>query len=154
MKTGARIRPDHARGGAGGTTWTLYIDGGARGNPGPAGAGAVLYRPDGRRAAAESFPLGALTNNMAEYEGLIRGLGLAAAAGARKLEVRSDSELLVRQMQGAYKIRAPHLREAAARAREAMSAFSEVSLTAIPRARNREADRLANCAMDAVKRKI
>ncbi|MEK7476972.1 MAG: ribonuclease HI family protein [Candidatus Coatesbacteria bacterium] len=128
--------------------WVLWIDGGARGNPGPAGAGAVLHDPAGRRIAAQSFPLGRTTNNDAEYAGLIHGLGMARNAGARRLEIRSDSELLVRQMTGEYRIRAPHLQEAAARAREAAQAFTEVLFTAIPREANREADRLANRAMD------
>ena len=128
--------------------WILWIDGGARGNPGPAGAGAVLHDPAGRRAAAKSFPLGRTTNNDAEYAGLIHGLGMARDAGARRVEVRSDSELLVRQMTGEYRIRAAHLMEAAARARELAEGFAEVRFTSIPRAANGEADRLANRAMD------
>ena len=131
--------------------WVLWIDGGARGNPGPAGAGAVLHDPSGRRAAAQAFPLGRTTNNDAEYAGLIHGLGMAREAGARRVEVRSDSELLVRQMTGEYRIRAPHLQEAAARARELVQGFADIRFTAIPRTANREADRLANRAMDDVK---
>jgi len=132
--------------------WVLWIDGGARGNPGPAGAGAALYNPAGKRVAAKSFPFGVATNNAAEYEGLIRGLEMARVAGARRIEVRSDSELLVRQMTGEYRVRAHHLREAAERARILLGAFSEARFTAIRREANREADRLANRAMDEVER--
>jgi len=132
--------------------WTLWIDGGARGNPGPAGAGAVLRDPAGRPVAARAFPLGRTTNNDAEYAGLIHGLGLAREAGARRVEVRSDSELLVRQMTGEYRIRAIHLKEAAAQARRLAQAFADTRFISIPRAANREADRLANRAMDQVER--
>lgn len=128
----------------------LYIDGGARGNPGPAGAGALVYDEQGARVAAKSFPLGILTNNAAEYAGLIKGLELARDAGVRRLEVRTDSQLLVRQMQGIYRTRAAHLREAALTARELIKGFSEVRFTSIPREQNREADRLANRAMDSL----
>ncbi len=128
------------------------MDGGARGNPGPAGAGAVVYDPAGTKRATRAFPLGVLTNNAAEYEGLLRGLALAREAGARRLEVHSDSELVVRQLEGAYKIRAPHLRALAERARTALAGFEEARLVAIPREKNREADRLANEAMDEVER--
>lgn len=128
--------------------WVLWIDGGARGNPGPAGAGAALYDPSGRRVAARGWPLGRTTNNAAEYEGLVRGLELARDAGADRIEVRSDSELLVRQMTGEYRIRAVHLQDAAARARAVAESFAEARFTAVPREANREADRLANRAMD------
>lgn len=128
----------------------LYIDGGARGNPGPAGAGALVYNEQGGRVAAKSFPLGILTNNAAEYAGLIEGLKLARDAGVRELEVRTDSQLLVRQMQGVYRTRASHLREAALTARELLKEFSVVRFTSIPREQNREADRLANRAMDSL----
>jgi probable phosphoglycerate mutase len=94
------------------------------------------------------WALGRTTNNTAEYEGLIRGLEMAQAAGARRLEVRSDSELIVRQMRGEYRVKAPHLKKAASRAQGALSGFAEVVFTSIPREKNREADRLANLAMD------
>jgi len=97
--------------------------------------------------------LGRTTNNTAEYEGLIRGLEMAVTAGARRLEVRSDSELLVRQMKGEYRVRAPHLRKAVLRAQGALSRISEVIFAAIPREENREADQLANQAMDEVEGK-
>jgi len=135
-------RPDGA--------WVLAIDGGARGNPGPAGAGAVLYDAAGRRVAGRAFPLGRMTNNAAEYEGLLHGLALAREHGADRLVVQSDSELLVFQMNGAYKTKAPHLIELAARARALAGEFASVTFVPIPRERNVEADRLANQAMDEV----
>lgn len=128
----------------------LYIDGGARGNPGPAGAGALIYDERGNQIAAEAFPLGILTNNAAEYAALIKGLEMARDAGVRRLEVRTDSQLLVRQIQGIYRTRAVHLREAALTAHKLIKAFSEVRFISIPREQNREADRLANRAMDSL----
>lgn len=136
-----------------GPCWILYIDGGARGNPGPAGAGAALYDGKGLKVAEMRWPLGRTTNNTAEYEGLIRGLEMAKTAGARRLEVRSDSELIVRQMRGEYRVKAPHLKKAAQRAVGAVARLAEVVFTAIPREENREADRLANLAMDEVEGK-
>ena len=135
-----------------GNSWVLTIDGGARGNPGPAGAGIVLDDARHRRIAAEARPLGRATNNVAEYEGLLRGLELAQEHGARRLTVRSDSELLVRQMTGEYKVKAEHLKPLADRARTLVAQFDLVQFEAIPREQNREADRLANEAMDAVER--
>ena len=131
-----------------GRKWILFIDGGARGNPGPAGAGAVLYDSKGIRVAGMRWSLGKATNNTAEYEGLIRGLEMAAAAGAHRLEIRSDSELIVRQMRGEYRVKAPHLKKAVMRANGALAGFIEVVFTAIPREQNKEADQLANLAMD------
>lgn len=132
--------------------WILFVDGGARGNPGPAGAGAVVYDPGGVKVAERFFPLGRLTNNAAEYEGLLHGLEMARVAGARRLEVRSDSELLVRQMQGMYRTKARHLKQAAERARALARGFAGVTFVAIPRERNLEADLLANKAMDETER--
>ncbi len=132
--------------------WVLYIDGGARGNPGPAGAGAVIYDERGMKLTDRFFPLGHLTNNAAEYEGLLRGLEFARSAGAKALEVRSDSELLVRQMQGEFKTRASHLKRAAAKAHALLAGFASIRFVAIPRERNLEADLLANRAMDETER--
>ena len=138
------------RGGDTPDEWLLAIDGGARGNPGPAGAGMVLDGPGGRRAAAHAVPLGRRTNNEAEYEALLHGLDLARRHGADRLVVRSDSELLVRQMTGEYRVKAVHLKPLVERARALASAFASVRFEAVPRARNAEADRLANRAMDQV----
>ena len=145
--------PDPARQAGSGQFWTLFVDGGARGNPGPSGAGAVLYNERNRRVAAMKWALGHHTNNEAEYEALIRGMEMSAAAGARSLEVRSDSELMVKQMIGQYRVRAAHLVKYARRACEVVADFAEVRFKAVPREQNREADRLANQAMDEVEKR-
>lgn len=128
--------------------WILSVDGGARGNPGPAGAGAVLTDPAGRVRAELAIPLGRTTNNVAEYEGLLAGLAKAAEFKAQYVDVRSDSELLIRQMTGQYKVRADHLKLLHEKAALAAAGFSGVNFTHIPREQNAAADALANRAMD------
>jgi ribonuclease HI len=134
---------------AAGEGWfTAHCDGGSRGNPGPSGYGAVVEGPDGRVAARLSKFLGIQTNNYAEYSGLLAVLEWAAANGAKRLRVVSDSELMVKQMQGKYKVASPVLKplfdEAKRRARQ-LEAF-EMRHTL--RGGNKEADQLANEAMD------
>jgi ribonuclease HI len=126
----------------------LHADGGSRGNPGPAGAGAWLTTPDGQEAASLNRYLGVTTNNVAEYQALIMGLEAALAQGARSLAVRLDSELLIRQMQGRYQVKAPHLKPLYARARALAVRFDSITFTHIPREQNSVADALANQAMD------
>ena len=128
----------------------IEADGGSRGNPGPAGYGAVVRDADtGELLVEASGGLGATTNNVAEYSGLIAGLRAAVKEGATVAEARLDSKLVVEQMSGRWQVKQPHLqplaREAAAVARE----LGEVIYTWVPRARNAHADRLANEAMDA-----
>jgi ribonuclease HI len=89
--------------------WSLYVDGACRGNPGPAGAGAVLYGPKGDKRAEDSRYLGEATNNVAEYQALLLGLELALKHGAKNLSIVSDSELMVRQLNGSYQVKKPHL---------------------------------------------
>ena len=125
-----------------------HIDGGARGNPGPAGFGAMLEDEHGRRLGELSQYLGHRTNNYAEYAGLIGVLEHARREGHSNLEVRSDSELLVRQMRGQYKVKSPGLRPLYERARELSRGFAWFAIEHVPREKNREADRLANQAMD------
>lgn len=125
----------------------MHVDGAARGNPGPAAAAAVLYDEQGEEVWAEARLLGETTNNVAEYEALILGLE-AAATRCRELSVAADSELVVRQLQGAYKIRQPHLVALAERVRELMGGFDSVEIDHIPRADNARADALANAALD------
>jgi ribonuclease HI len=125
-----------------------YIDGGARGNPGPAGYGAVLEDERGQRLAELSEFLGHRTNNHAEYAGLIAVLDYAKREGHTALEVRSDSELLVRQMRGQYKVKSPELRPLYERARELSRGLAWFAIEHVPREKNRDADRLANQAMD------
>ena len=133
--------------GAGGW-FTGHCDGGARGNPGPAGYGAVLEDPKGQVVARLSEFLGRQTNNYAEYKGLLAVLAWALANGVRRLRVYSDSELMVRQMKGIYKVKNPGLRplwEEAQRLARRLDAF-EMRHTL--RGGNKEADKLANAAMD------
>jgi len=127
---------------------TLYADGGARGNPGPAGSGAVLLDEDGRVVAEIAHFLGHATNNVAEYTGLIIGLEEAEMRGATELHVRMDSLLVVRQMQGRWKIKHPGLRPLALRAGELLARFPVRTIEHVPRAQNALADVLVNRAID------
>ena len=129
----------------------IEADGGARGNPGPAGYGAVVRDAATREVLAElSEAIGHATNNVAEYSGLLAGLRAAAklAPGA-DTEVRMDSRLVVEQMSGRWKIKHPDLRVLAAQAGQAARALGRVTYIWVPRERNAHADRLANQAMDA-----
>jgi ribonuclease HI len=125
-----------------------YIDGGARGNPGPAGYGVRLEDQRGGLVAELHRAIGHATNNVAEYYGLLAALEYARDHGYRTVEIRSDSELLVRQMRGEYKVRHPNLVALAERARRLAAGFAGVVYRHVPRALNAEADRLANLAMD------
>jgi ribonuclease H / adenosylcobalamin/alpha-ribazole phosphatase len=128
----------------------VEADGGARGNPGPAGWGAVVRDATSGEALLErSEAIGVATNNVAEYGGLIAGLQAAADLGADVVEVRMDSKLVIEQMTGRWKIKHPGLRPLAAQAAALVRRFEHVSWTWVPRERNRDADRLANQAMDA-----
>jgi ribonuclease H / adenosylcobalamin/alpha-ribazole phosphatase len=128
----------------------VEADGGARGNPGPAGYGAVVREANtGEVLAERSAALGVNTNNVAEYSGLIAGLQAAADLGATAVEVRMDSKLVVEQMSGRWQIKHPGLRPLAAQAAALIRRFDAVTLEWIPRERNKHADALANAAMDA-----
>jgi len=127
----------------------LFTDGGARGNPGPAAYGYVLEAEDGTVLAAHGESIGIATNNVAEYRALIRGIELAAQHGATELELRGDSELVVKQIRGEYKVKDPGLKPLHAEARQALSAFSEWSFDHVRREQNAEADALVNQALDA-----
>ncbi len=128
----------------------VEADGGARGNPGPAGYGALVRDArTGEVLAERSEFLGVATNNVAEYRGLIAGLAAAAELGAREVEVRMDSKLVVEQMTGRWQIKHPVLRPLAAKAAAQVALFDTVRFGWIPRERNRDADALANQAMDA-----
>ncbi len=125
-----------------------YTDGGARGNPGPAAYGVVIQDKAGKRIASLSEYLGRQTNNVAEYKGLIAALVYALKHGHKGLKVVSDSELLVRQIQGAYKVKNPALRELHGQAKKLISQLAWFSIEHALREHNQEADRLANEAMD------
>jgi ribonuclease HI len=126
----------------------LYSDGAARGNPGPAGAGAVIVSPEGHIVAKIGKFLGDSTNNVAEYMGLILGLRRAKAMGIKELDVLSDSELLVRQLSGQYAVKAEHLKPLHDEAAQLLKTFPEVSVRHIPREENAQADAMSNRAID------
>jgi ribonuclease HI len=127
---------------------TAHVDGGARGNPGPAGYGVVIHDASGRKIAELSEYLGHRTNNYAEYQGLLAALGYALANGIRTLKIVSDSELIVRQMKGIYKVRHPELRKLYDEAQQLARKLDHFEIRHALREHNRDADRLANQAMD------
>lgn len=129
-----------------------HVDGGARGNPGPAGFGVVLEDESGRRVAELSKYLGHQTNNYAEYMGLLAALEFALENGHAALQVVSDSELLVRQINGQYKVRSPHLLELFRRAKALIAKLEYFQIRHVRREQNADADHLANHAMDQGKR--
>jgi len=126
----------------------LSTDGGSRGNPGPAAYGYVLESEDGHVLDARGEAIGAATNNVAEYRGLIAGLESALERGVDELEVVSDSELLVKQMQGEYKVKNETLRTLQREAAELAAGLKRVTYTAVRRAHNELADSLVNEALD------
>jgi ribonuclease HI len=130
------------------TRATLYADGGARGNPGPAGSGAVLLDERGRVIAELMRSLGVATNNVAEYTGLIIGLEEALRRGIDELDVRMDSLLVVQQMNGRWKIKHPGLKPLALRAGELLARFPTRTIEHVPREQNSLADALVNRAID------
>jgi ribonuclease HI len=125
-----------------------HVDGGARGNPGPAGYGVVIEDQDGRPIAKFNRYLGHGTNNFAEYSGLIAALNYALEHKHPGLRVLSDSELMVRQVNGLYKVRSPELRPLYERATRLARQLTWFHIEHVPREQNAEADRLANLAMD------
>src|SRR5579862_3241716 len=125
-----------------------HSDGGARGNPGPAGYGVIIKDETGRTVASLSEYLGHQTNNFAEYQGLIAALEYAIQNGPKALKLISDSELLVRQIKGIYKVKNPTLQDLHARAKDLIAKLEWFSIGHALREHNRDADRLANEAMD------
>ena len=127
----------------------LFTDGGARGNPGPAAYGFVLEAEDGTVLAAEGAAIGVATNNVAEYRALIAGLERAVELSVPEVEVVSDSELLVKQMTGEYRVKNEALRELSLEAARLARQLGTVSYTAVRREHNELADKLVNDALDA-----
>jgi len=127
----------------------VYTDGAARGNPGPAGAGVYIEDESGESVEQITQYLGETTNNVAEYRALLLGLEHAETLGARAVEIRADSELMIRQMTGEYRVRNPGLQDLNRRARTLERSFEHVEYVHVRRDKNREADRLANRAIDA-----
>jgi ribonuclease HI len=126
----------------------LHADGGARGNPGPAGIGVVLTDPDGNVIDEIARGIGATTNNVAEYSALIAGLELALEKGVTEIEICLDSELVVSQLKGEWKIKSDRLRGLAVKARGLFDRFDSASIAHVPREHNADADKLANQGMD------
>ena len=128
--------------------YTANIDGAARGNPGPAAYGVVVRRPDGKTHESLGKYIGRTTNNVAEYYALIAALDYAAASGIRRLRVFSDSQLIVNQIKGIYKVKHPDLRPLHERAKKQAAGLESFTIQYVPREQNRDADDLANVALD------
>ncbi|MBI3934863.1 MAG: ribonuclease HI family protein [Acidobacteria bacterium] len=128
--------------------WTAYIDGGSRGNPGPAGYGAVIQDAAGKTVETLSRSIGRATNNVAEYHALLAALAYILEQNGKRLLVYCDSELVVRQMQGRYRVQSPDLKPLHEQARKLSSRLEHFVIQHIPREQNRFADELANQAMD------
>lgn len=126
----------------------MHVDGASRGNPGPAGAGVAFFDADGQLVGEAGRYLGRATNNEAEYQGLLLGLEIAEAHGLRDLDVVADSELLVKQLNGVYRVREPRLQALHAKVREAAARLGRVTFRHVLRAENAEADRMSNEAID------
>jgi ribonuclease HI len=131
------------------TVYSASIDGASRGNPGPASYAVVVRGPNGETVYEVGKYIGRVTNNIAEYYGLIAALDYASTHGIQSLRVRSDSELLVRQMQGRYKVKSPDLRPLHERASKLAHGLHTFRIEHVMREQNSEADRLANAALDA-----
>ncbi|MFZ0971461.1 MAG: ribonuclease HI family protein [Solirubrobacteraceae bacterium] len=127
----------------------VHVDGGARGNPGPAAIGVVVSDPDGAVLEELGERIGVATNNVAEYRALLRGLERARARDAREIEIVNDSELVARQITGAYKVKHPAMKPLHGEAIAALREFDRWSIRSVPRADNARADELVNEALDA-----
>jgi ribonuclease HI len=132
-------------------TWRLHFDGGSRGNPGPAAYGWVLYGPDGAEHEADGVKIGTATNNVAEWTGLLRGLEHARARGIRSIQVRGDSELVVKQVTGVYKVKNAALKPLAEQVASVLRDFDNFDVKHVYRADNARADAVANEAMDGLR---
>jgi ribonuclease HI len=126
----------------------LHVDGGARGNPGPAAIGVVVSDPDGNTIDELAERIGVATNNVAEYKALLRGLDRAASLGAREIHIINDSELVARQLTGAYKVKHPAMKPLYDEAIAALRGFDRWRIRSVPRAENARADALVNAALD------
>lgn len=127
----------------------VHVDGGARGNPGPAAIGVVISGPDGTVIDELAERIGHASNNVAEYEAVLRGVRRAAELGATELEIIGDSELIARQLSGVYKVKHPAMKPLHEQARAALAGFESWRIRTVPRAENARADELVNAALDA-----
>jgi ribonuclease HI len=128
---------------------TVNVDGGARGNPGPAAIGAIVRDGDGEVLAERGERIGRATNNVAEYKALLLGIELATKLGAGELELVGDSELIVRQVEGRYKVKDATMKELHGQVKAALAPFESWSIRHVRREQNADADRLVNQALDA-----
>lgn len=126
----------------------LFTDGASRGNPGPASLGVVIYSPDGKILKEISKALGIQTNNYAEYMALLEGLLACAEGGAKNVTVKADSQFMIRQMKGEYKVKAEGIIPLFRKCSQVAGLFEKIEFIHIPREENAEADRLANEALD------
>ena len=129
----------------------IHVDGGSRGNPGPSAAASVISAPGGEVLDEAMEVLGAQTNNVAEYRGLLLGLRRARALGATEVEVVNDSELIAKQVQGRYKVKHEAMKPLHRASLEALKDFERWSIRSVPRAQNKDADALVNQALDAAR---
>jgi ribonuclease HI len=127
----------------------VHVDGGARGNPGPAAIGVVISEPGGAVLHEIAEQIGVATNNVAEYRAVLRALEAASQLGAREVEIVNDSELVARQLTGAYKVKHPAMKPLHAEALGALGGFDRWQIRSVPRAQNARADALVNAALDA-----
>lgn len=127
----------------------VHVDGGSRGNPGPAATGAVLSTPDGDVVGEAKETIGVATNNVAEYKAVLLGLRAAAELGATQVELVNDSELIAKQLTGAYKVKHAAMKPLYLETLEALRGFERWSIRSVPRAQNADADALVNQALDA-----
>ncbi len=127
---------------------TVNVDGGARGNPGPAAIGVVVRDEDGEIVEAVGETIGKTTNNVAEYKALLRGIELAAAHGATEVALIGDSQLIVRQVEGRYKVKDEKMKPLHAAAKKALAGFDKWTISDVRRAQNADADALVNQALD------
>jgi len=130
------------------TKLIVNVDGGARGNPGPAAIGAVVQGADGEMLEERGERIGVATNNVAEYRALLLGIELAAAHGASEVELVGDSELIVRQVKGEYKVKDATMRQLHAEVKRSLRPFEKWTIRHVRREQNAEADRLVNAALD------
>jgi ribonuclease HI len=132
-------------------TLVVHVDGGARGNPGPAAIGVVVSAPDGAVLDEHAERIGVATNNVAEYRALLAGLQRAAALGAREVQIVNDSELVARQLTGVYKVKHPSMKPLFLEAISALRGFDAWQIRSVPRAQNARADELVNEALDGAR---
>jgi ribonuclease HI len=133
------------------STVVVHVDGGARGNPGPAAVGVVVSAPGGEILDEFAERIGVATNNVAEYKALLRGIERAAALGATDVEFVNDSELVAKQVNGVYKVKHPAMKPLYEEARAALGGFARWGIRSVPRAQNARADALVNEALDGLR---